>query len=175
MRYVELRRHTMRHKPGKNRHLTQEGVTLARRVGEGMGPFSRVITSDIPRAFETAIAMGFAVDEELHAWATYGDAIEVEIANCANVADLAVVAGKGMVTAMLCTTLATLLKGIAQGLSDGESALIVSHGGVIEMACIGCLPHAKYIRWGDFFGYCEGARLAFDTDAFVSIELLRVT
>src|SRR5947209_16043999 len=62
MRYLELRRHTMRTKPGQ--HLSQAGVSLARRVGEGLGPFQRVITSTLPRAFETALAMGFAVDEQ---------------------------------------------------------------------------------------------------------------
>ena len=34
MRYLEVRRHTMRTKPGE--HLSQAGVDLARRVGEGM-------------------------------------------------------------------------------------------------------------------------------------------
>ncbi|MBZ0278386.1 MAG: hypothetical protein K8I60_19725, partial [Anaerolineae bacterium] len=63
MRYLEMRRHTIRIKPGQ--HLSQAGVTLARRVGETIGPFDRVITSTIPRAYETAIAMGFAVDEQL--------------------------------------------------------------------------------------------------------------
>src|SRR3954468_18275748 len=62
MRYLELRRHTMRTRPGQ--HLSQAGVNLARRVGEGLGPFQRVITSGLPRAFETALAMGFAVDEQ---------------------------------------------------------------------------------------------------------------
>ena len=174
MRYIELRRHTMRHKPGKNRHLTQAGVSLARRVGESMGPFARVITSDIPRAFETAIAMGFAVDDQSQEWSTYGEAVEVEIGNCVNMADLAKVTETGKATAKLCKSLAELMKGIAQGLNEGESALVVSHGGVLEIACIGCLPRAKHSSWGDYFGYCEGARLAFSADEFVSIELLRV-
>lgn len=61
MRVLEVRRHTMRSKPGK--HLSQAGVSLARHVGETMGSFDRVVTSTLARAFETAIAMGFAVDE----------------------------------------------------------------------------------------------------------------
>ncbi|NCA13890.1 MAG: histidine phosphatase family protein, partial [Proteobacteria bacterium] len=58
---IEVRRHAMRAPGGV--HLVQAGVALARRVGEGLGPFAVVITSPIPRAFETAIAMGFAVDD----------------------------------------------------------------------------------------------------------------
>src|SRR5205823_9146935 len=63
MRIVEHRRHTMRTKPGD--HLSQAGVDLARRVGAGLGRFDRVVTSRVARAFETAIAMGYAVDDQL--------------------------------------------------------------------------------------------------------------
>ena len=56
MRYLEHRRHSMRVQPGQ--HLNQAGVALARRVGETMGPFALVVTSTLPRAYETAIAMG---------------------------------------------------------------------------------------------------------------------
>lgn len=59
VRTIEHRRHTMRAKPGQ--HLNQAGVDLARRVGDGMGRFDRVVTSRLPRAFETAIAMGYAI------------------------------------------------------------------------------------------------------------------
>ena len=61
MRTLEVRRHTMRRKPGQ--HLSQDGIELARLVGKTSGPFSLVVTSHIPRAIETAIAMGFEVDE----------------------------------------------------------------------------------------------------------------
>ena len=75
MRILEIRRHTMRTKPGQ--HLSQAGVDLARLVGMRVGPFDRVITSTIPRAFETAIAMGFAVDEQLDQIARMPDDVEV--------------------------------------------------------------------------------------------------
>src|SRR5687768_3727441 len=61
---LEIRRHSIR-KPGGGSQLSQEGVDLARRVGTGLGPFARVVTSVVPRARETAIAMGFAVDHEI--------------------------------------------------------------------------------------------------------------
>lgn len=46
----------MRRKPGP--HLTTQGIALANRVGAEMGKFDRVFTSDLPRAFETAVAFG---------------------------------------------------------------------------------------------------------------------
>lgn len=48
-------------------HLSQAGVEVARCVGASMGPFDCVVTSRITRTLETAIAMGFAVDEQLAA------------------------------------------------------------------------------------------------------------
>ena len=63
MRYLEVRRHSKRSRP--NQHLTQWGVALARGLGSQIGPFDRVVTSPLPRCVETAVAMGFAVDETI--------------------------------------------------------------------------------------------------------------
>src|SRR5512139_4126284 len=62
MPLIEHRRHSWREPPGE--HLTQAGVALARRVGGAMASFDLVVTSHLPRAFETAIAMGYAVDRQ---------------------------------------------------------------------------------------------------------------
>src|SRR6185436_5973238 len=77
MKTIEIRRHSIRTKPGD--HLSQEGVTLARRVGGNLGPFDRVVTSTLLRALETAIAMGFAVDEQNQLMSSYGADVEQEI------------------------------------------------------------------------------------------------
>ena len=47
-------------------------------VGQNLGPFDHVVTSTLPRAFETAIAMGFAVDEQNELMSTYGHEVEKE-------------------------------------------------------------------------------------------------
>src|SRR5512143_551109 len=77
MKTIEVRRHSIRSKPGE--HLNQSGVTLARLVGENLGPFDRVVTSALPRAFETAIAMGFAVDEQVELMNTCGEDVGREV------------------------------------------------------------------------------------------------
>ena len=56
MKILEVRRHSIR--SPLSDHLNQTGVTLARLVGQNIGPFDRVVTSTLPRAFETAISMG---------------------------------------------------------------------------------------------------------------------
>jgi broad specificity phosphatase PhoE len=69
-------------KHGGGSQLSQEGVALAREVGASMGPFVCVVTSVVPRARETAVAMGFAVDHELVTLASepdiYAEAAAVE-------------------------------------------------------------------------------------------------
>src|SRR5215218_6801676 len=77
MPVIEHRRHSWRSPTGT--HLTQQGVELARRVGETMGKFDIVITSDLPRAFETAIAMGYAVDSQAKTLSKFGKGVETEI------------------------------------------------------------------------------------------------
>lgn len=172
MRTLELRRHTMRGKPGQ--HLTQAGVTLARRVGETIGPFDRVITSTVPRAFETALAMGFAVDEELEALAQMGEAVDHEIRWPATFGEIGRVMQQGGAAAKFGRRLARLLRDIALALPDGGAALIISHGGIVEAAAVACVPGADHAAWGDYCGYCEGVRLFFDGEQFVAADLLRV-
>ncbi len=173
MKHLEIRRHTMRHKPGK--HLTQAGVTLARHVGAGMGPFARVVTSDVPRAFETAIAMGFAVDEQLPELAALEDeAVTALLENVHTFADVAQAARRHKAVARRAQKLARLWAAIAEALPEEGTALIVTHGGVIELGVAGCLPDHDFSAWGALCDYCEGVRLGFDGRAFISAEPLRV-
>jgi broad specificity phosphatase PhoE len=171
MRYVELRRHTMRVKPGQ--HLSQAGVTRARRVGEGIGPFQRVITSTVPRAYETAIAMGFAVDEQLEELG-YMTVAEAEIPWDAGFARWSEAAHSGGVAQSYAQSQATIIMRIAQALPDEGAALVVSHGGIVEAQTVGCLPDTDFSGWGPACDYCEGARLVFDGEQFVRGEVLRV-
>ena len=75
MRWLEVRRHSLTKKGaarGRGSHLSGPGITLARAVGAGLGPVGYVVTSASPRAVETAIAMGFAVDDTVEFPSGYG-------------------------------------------------------------------------------------------------------
>jgi len=173
MRFIEHRRHTMRVKPGQ--HLSQEGVTLARRVGNTIGPFKRVITSTIPRAFETAIAMGFAVDEEDEHFSMLMDGVELEVGSWdAGFAAFGAAYQRHHATYRFANILAGRLREVALALPESGMALVISHGAIIEVATIGCLPEADHASWGRYCDYCEGVRLGFDGEKFVSCEVLRV-
>ena len=173
MNLIEHRRHSMRHKPGE--HLNQAGVDLARRVGTDLGPFDLVFSSTTPRAFETAIAMGFAVDEQLPGIETLPPGFEDEINWDAGYLAFvhAIRKSPDGVVARYARSMLDLHTEIASRLKEGERALIISHGGVVEASAVGCVPEANYKGWPDC-DYCEGIRLTYDSGSFTDIELLRV-
>ena len=176
MKVVEHRRHAMRVKPKK--HLSQAGVSLARRTGEDMGPFDRVLTSTVPRAFETAIAMGFAVDtraELLSGLGEYVDAeLETENAYGAGYAAFARVFAQRELTREFGQELEELLRNLAESLPENGQALVVSHGGIVELSAVACLPDANHSAWGGPAGYCEGVRLTWEDGGWRDAEILRV-
>src|SRR5262249_3758694 len=82
MRTIEIRRHAPTKKGeerGKGSHLSPEGVALARNIGAEIGPFDLVLTSPAPRTLETAIAMGFAVNDQHEALGDLPPAVWEEI------------------------------------------------------------------------------------------------
>lgn len=170
MSMLEIRRHAHRTKPGQ--HLSQEGVSLARRLGDEMGPFARVVTSPVPRAFETALAMGFAVDQQTDILASLPDD--------AGPWDVGF-AGWGQrfqrqpAVTRYGRRLCDLLTGIAGGLAGDQAALLITHGGILELAAVACLPQADHGAWGATCDYCEGVRLTYDgAHGFTHCVVLRI-
>ena len=172
MKKIEIRRHSMRSIPGV--HLSQEGVALARRLGQEMGPFERVVTSTLPRAFETAIAMGFAVTEQVELMSTYGDAVEQEAPWPQSFAAYAKAVKRDKAVARYAQQLAEYYKELAASIADGHAALVINHGGIVELGIVASFPDADYESWGDAVSYCEGARLSWQDGKCVHAELLRV-
>jgi broad specificity phosphatase PhoE len=173
MKTIEIRRHSMRFKPGD--HLNQPGVTLARLVGQNLGPFDRVVSSTLSRAIETAIAMGFAVDEYNELMSSYNDDVEREVPWPQPPAEYARVIRTGGAVAQYANQLAAVYIELADYLLDGRAALVINHGGILEMGAIACLPSADHFTWGSHFGYCEGIRLLWENGRFVDGEILRVS
>ncbi len=172
MKTIEIRRHSIRLKPGD--HLNQSGVSLARLVGQNLGPFDRVVTSTLPRAFETAIAMGFAVDEQNELMSTYGSDVEREAPWPLSCAGYAEVVRKGGAATRYATQLVVVYTKLVDYLADGRAALVINHGGVAELGAVACLPDADHFAWGSHFEPCEGIRLFWENGKFVDGEILRV-
>jgi broad specificity phosphatase PhoE len=176
MKTLEIRRHSMR-KSGAGSQLSQEGVTYARNLGASLGPFAQVVTSVVPRARETAIAMGFAVDYELVTLAS-----DEELHDEANrsrwweathpFSALAQLMAANGATWRYGHVLVALWRDMLLAIPDGTAALVIGHSGDLEIGLVACFPHADHSTWGAPFGLCEGARLGF-TSYFTMLELLR--
>jgi len=172
MKTIEIRRHSIRAAPGQN--LSQPGVSLARLIGAEMGRFERVITSPLPRAYQTAIAMGFAVDETCELMASYGDEVNLECPWPASFSEYAAAARKNGATTRYTKALADFYQKLAKSMPEGASTLVVNHGGVVELSAVGCLPGTELDSLGDYIEYCEGVRLTWENGAFTRAQVLRV-
>ena len=175
MRYLEMRRHSLRVRPSE--HLSQEGVTLARRVGEGRGPFHLVLTSPALRAVETAVAMGFAITETYQPVALAGEewlALDQLMPEGTPFARRALVMKEDPLAARYGEALRRQWMAVAQSLPEGGRALVVSHGGYLDDVAVACLPDAPHETWGPNLGQCEGIELAHDGTRFVSGDFLRL-
>jgi broad specificity phosphatase PhoE len=179
MKTLEIRRHSLR-KDGGGSQLSQKGVDEARALGTTLGPFARVVTSVIPRARETAIAMGFAVDYEIVTLPIDEDLFaEIGQANWWNEAHpfsvmAQTVAAKGA-TYRYAHTLLAVWRDMLTALPDESAALFIGHSGELELALVACFPHADHTGWGGTFSPLEGARLKFggEPERFLNLELLR--
>ncbi|SRR6266545_1123650 len=179
MRWLEVRRHSLTKKGparGRGSHLSAQGVALARAAGADLGPIAYVLASISPRAVETAIAMGLAVDDAVEFPSGYVPG-EVEfheqwtweqpyvryaglIARCGGLAAIA-------------DAHRAIWTRVVESVDDGEAALIVGHGGSLEPALVACLPDADHRQWGGLLAHCDGARLGFADGRFVSLEFRR--
>ena len=177
MRYLEMRRHSRRVQP--NEHLSQEGVDLARRIGEGAGPFDLVVASPLPRTAETAVAMGFAVDETYQP-VDFTDDERKTLSNLLSPPeiDLGERARRLKSTDLSVRFLSALHQQwteYADRLGNEERALIISHGGYLDDSAIACLPEENHSEWGPWFERCEGILLGYDGEGFKTWEMLRLS
>jgi broad specificity phosphatase PhoE len=179
VRWLEIRRHSLTKKGaarGRGSHLSARGVALARVVGAELGAFGYVVTSASPRAIETAVAMGYAVDDAIEMPSGY---VAGEVAHhdqwrwpqpYLTYAQL-IRHGDGL--AAVAQAHRDLWNEALRAVPDGSGVLVVSHGGCIEPALVSCLPEADHASWGAPFGYCDGVRLDFDNGRFFNVQLRR--
>src|SRR5215467_9161972 len=155
MNHLEVRRHGRR-KDGGGSQLSQDGVDQARALGSTMGPFACVVTTVVPRARETAIAMGFAVDYEVvtltqdasafreHQESRWWESDEPFAA-------LAELVARGGPAARGAQTLAALWRDIIMDIPPATAALFIGHSGELEQALVACFPSADHGAWGRTF------------------------
>jgi broad specificity phosphatase PhoE len=180
MRALEVRRHSYTKKGagrGTGSHLSGQGVALARKIGTLSGPFDLVLTSLVPRTLETAIAMGYAVDDQRHVLGDIPSAAIEELGHhdCWTWAEpfvqFARLAASGSATARLGCRQREAWIAALESVPPDSRVLIVSHGRIIEAGLVACIPDGDVAAWGRPFAHCEGVRMTYDQGRFASMQL----
>jgi broad specificity phosphatase PhoE len=181
MRSLEVRRHLYTKQSsarGRGSHLSQAGVELARAIGSTIGPFAYVATSEVPRTLETALAMGFAVDDAVDLGGGLWEAAQVEFAHRVQRDNsqlyaryMRLIDADGAV-ATLGRRQVELWHTLISRIPEGAQALLISHGGLIEPGLVATLPDWPHTRWGRGFRHGEGVRLRHDGTRFFDADIL---
>ena len=155
-------------------HLIQPGVDLARKVGSTMDSFDYVITSPKERAYETAIAMGYAVNEVVKDLGPYNDNVKSEFTTEAHTfpKKQSLLKQKSF-TKQIAQHQANLYLDLSSKIKDGQKLLLISHGGVVDIPLGFLFPNVDPNSWGPLFNYCEGFRIQIEDKKIVNFKLLR--
>lgn len=182
MRTIEIRRHCYTKKGearGRGSHLSMEGVAQARRIGAQIGPFNLVLTSHVPRTLETALAMGFSVDEQLEVLGDIPAEVWEEIGHQERwtwespFAMFARFVAQGGPTALMGARQRTAWMDALEAVPSGGSVLIVSHGRIIEAGLVTCFPEGDFTAWDAPFHHGEGVTMHYAEGQFTSVEFKR--
>ncbi|MEH6403581.1 MAG: phosphoglycerate mutase family protein [Sneathiella sp.] len=168
MKTIEVRRHAMRRKPGS--HLSIEGIELANFAGTCMGEYDRVFTSTLPRSTETAIAMGYEVNECIDELGKLPEKILVKLAWPNTLQSIAKVMETNADCSQFAKDQASIWFNCIRELPVDSRILIISHGGIIELGALGSIKRNISTNLGSAFGYCEGFTLEYKDEECVGIE-----
>jgi len=179
MKTLEVRRHSYTKKDRTSgSYLSPRGVALARTIGTKTGPFDLVIASPFPRTSETAIAMGFAVDDIVDVGIDDGFWAEVSGGASPGVDHWDVytraISGKGKVARVAQAQKAAWLEALAS-LPDGGSVLFVSHGDAVEVGLAACFGDRNLSEIGAKFRQLEGFRSPCEGGSFGDLQIMRIT
>jgi len=183
MRTIEIRRHSYTKKGdarGKGSHISAHGVALAREIGNHIGPFDLVLTSHIPRAMETAIAMGFAVDEQLESLGDFPTEVIEEIGHHERwdwehpFSTFAQLVDRGGPMARMGKRQQEAWMNALESTPANGSVLVISHGRIIESGLVTCVPRGDFASWGAPFGHCEGVKMNYAGGRFSDVQFRRV-
>lgn len=163
MKTAVVLRHAERQDRSNNQsHLSQEGIAQARQAAVAFARFDLVVTSPLPRAFETAIAMGFAVSRTHASLQDIGDLILRQVNWDAGYRAWAKAARSTPAVKAYVDYLGSLLGGWLEDVPGGGSLLVVAHGGSVEAMAAALCPEADWAAPGASAGYAEGFTAAIE-------------
>lgn len=166
MKVIHIR-HSIRDEGKK--HLSKEGISLAQKVGQSLGEFDVVISSESFRAIETTTAMGYPIDATI-SFSTLEEAYpsdikKGEVPEKAPFQDFytAYAEQTGLYyIALECKKI--ILKALRKlDLTPSSKVLLVTHSGVIELSTIAFLDtQTDFSHLGLASQFCEGVELEFN-------------
>lgn len=185
MRTIEIRRHSFTKKGeerGHGTHLSADGIRAARAVGDQIRPFHAVYTSGVQRTLETAVAMGFAVDNQVADLARMDSDFWDEVGRHDHwswdspydrYAEL--LNANGPVSALADRHI-ELWRDFLDRAPDSSNVLVVSHGHAIEASLVAAVGAAKLQPFENKpFGNIDGVRLTYDGKVFGNPKCVRLT
>lgn len=166
---LEVRRHAERAGPtGAGSALSPAGRAMAERLALAAPAYALVAASPLPRARETAAIVGGRLDLAdpalLPDLAQLGQADSIE--------QYATLLDSDRERALAEEQAAAWARVAAH--AGGGHALVITHGGVIELAASAIARALGLVLRGRGFSYCEGVRIRYESGRPVSLEVLRV-
>lgn len=170
MAIVEVRRHAERAGPTEaGSALSAAGRTMAERLARSAPAYAVVAASPLPRAKETAAIIGGRLD--LADPALLPDLSQ--IVQLRTIEEYAPLLAGGERERVLADEQAGAWLRLGGAAKDG-AALVITHGGVIELAALNIAKAIGKDLRGDTFSYCEGVRVHYTDGKPTSLEVLRV-
>jgi len=165
---IEVRRHAERAGPtGAGSALSPAGRAMAERLALHAPRYAVVVASPLPRAKETALIIGGRLDSADPA--LLPDLSQLGLAG--TIEEYAQLLGQERERA-LADEQAGAWARIAAAAGEGQ-ALVITHGGVIELAASQIARALGRPLRGDAFSYCEGVRVRYERGVPAALEVLR--
>jgi broad specificity phosphatase PhoE len=150
-------------------------VLLAREVAQGLPGFDYVMASTVPRTLETAVAMGYAVDDLVKVPQQLAGQAMVVVGHLERWSwefpwlRFRELAAEHEVVARYGEWLRDSWIAALDRVPEGGRALVVSHGRDIELGVLACLPDLpgeELKGWGEPVHQCEGVTMTFAEGRF---------
>ena len=177
MPILEIRRHAERSDLKNNESsLSPAGRAMAQALAKRTGPYTLVLSSPLPRAKETAQLIAGRLDGTdpgllPEMGGIIGDRIFGEMRALADWAE--VLREREDARQFAAAQLMTWAR-LAARIGEKERALVVSHGGIIELPAITLAERLGARLEGASFGYGEGVLVTYAKGAPMKIEAVRI-
>ncbi len=124
--------------------------------------------------------MGFAVDEQLEALGHSPPGVFEEAGHHerwswqAPFLRLAELISRGGPTARMGNQVREIWTQALESVSPNGRVLVISHGLIIEVGLVTCIPDGYFATWGTPFHHLEGVEMQYNDGHFTDVRFLRV-